>query len=129
MKRSHKKFRVEIESYGLYSKWDRESRELPKIREFTTTIDAVSDNEFGMVLRISKGKGASLTYCVKHPPFKNEAGETEPDFTGEYLVTSNDYRFYIGDCIWPPVDDKKGTWEIWVYYEDEVIAGKKFTVI
>ena len=128
MKRSHKKLKAEIESYGLYSKWDRESRELPKIIEFTTHIEGKADNEFGMVLRILKGKGASIKYCIKHPPFKDNEGNIEPDFTGEYLVTSNDYRFYIGDCIWEPVEDKKGIWEILVYYIDEIVASKKFDV-
>jgi hypothetical protein len=128
LKRSHKKFSVEIESYGLYSKWNKESRELPKIQEFTSTIQAAADNEFGMILRIRKGKGATIEYRIKHPPFKNDAGEPEPDFTGEYLVTSNDYHFYIGDSIREPVEDKKGVWQIIVYYHSEVVAQKKFTV-
>lgn len=129
MKRSHKKFSVEIESYGLYSKWNKESRGLPKIQEFTSTIHAVADNEFGMILRIRKGKGATIEYLIKHPPLTNAKGETEPGFTGEYLVTSNDYRFYIGDSIGEPVEDKKGTWQIIVYYYNEIIAQKKFTII
>lgn len=117
-----------LESYGRYSKWERGSRELPKILEFTNIIEAVEGNEFGLVLKIKGGKGIKLDYFIKHPPFKNKTGMIEPDFTGEYFVNSNYYEFYIGDCIWLPVEDKVGKWEIIVFHEGEKIAFQEFKV-
>lgn len=129
MKKSKKHPKIKIESYGLYSKWMRGSRELPKIREFAQTIKAEEGNEFGMILHITSGKGAKINYRIQHPPFRDVKGEIEPDFTGEYLVNSNNYRFYIGDCIWLPVEDKVGKWIVSVEFEGKVVAEKTFLVV
>ncbi len=100
---------VKIDSYdGRYTKWEHDSKKLPEIRAYTNTIEAIEGNEFGMILRIIYGKGLKLDFCIKHPPFQNAKGNQEPDFKGEHFVNSNDLRFYIGDCIWPPVEDKVG---------------------
>ena len=128
MKKSKKKPKVKIDSYGRYSKWERGSRELPKILEFTETIRALEGNEFGMVLHITGGKGARLHYCIKHPPFIGSNGKVAPDFIGEYLVSSNDYRFFIGDSIWLPVEDKVGKWVISVEFEGNTVAEKTFEI-
>ena len=124
-----KKPEIRFESYGRYSKWDRNRRDLPEILEFNNTIEAAEDNEFGMILRIRNGKGLKFDYCIKHPPFCDSKGVVEPDFTGEYYVNSNDFRFYIGDCIWLPFEDKVGLWEIFVYFEGKTIASKSFQII
>lgn len=129
MKKSRKHPKIKIESYGRYSKWNRGSRDLPKILEFTDTIKSEEGNEFGMILHITAGKGAKIQYCIQHPPFKDANGNVEPDFTGEYLVSTNDYKFYIGDCIWLPVEDKTGKWVISVEFEGKVVAEKVFNVI
>lgn len=129
MKKSKKHPKIKIESYGLYSKWMRGSRELPKIKEFAQMIKAEEGNEFGMILHITSGKGAKINYRIQHPPFRDVEGEIEPDFTGEYLVNSNNYRFYIGDCIWLPVEDKVGKWIVSVEFEGKVVAEKTFLVV
>jgi hypothetical protein len=79
-------------------------------------------------LKIEGGKGIKLDYIIKHPPFKNEVGVLEPDFTGEYYINSNYHVFYIGDCIWLPAEDKVGTWEIIVYHEGTIIASQIFQI-
>ena len=124
-----RKPKITIESFGRYTKWNRNSKELPHIEEFTDTISAVEGNEFGMILHISGGKGIILNYCIKHPPFKNDIGDIEPDFTGEFHINSNTFKFYIGDCIWEPVEDKTGIWQIFVEWEDIKVADVKFSVV
>ena len=124
-----KKPEIKIESYGRYSKWERGNKKLPSILEFTNTIKAFEGNEFGMILRIKRGKGLKLIYCIKHPSFLNENGIIAPDFIGEYFVNSNDFQFYIGDSIGLPVENKIGTWEVIVYHEDKTLASKSFKIV
>ena len=119
---------IKIESYGRYSQWDRGSKDIPHILEFTEEIKAEEGNEFGMVLYIKGGKGIRLDYCIKHPPFTDKDGNVEPDFVGEYYVNSNDHKFYIGDCIWLPITDKTGKWVITVELEGSLVAQKSFLV-
>lgn len=129
MKKSKKHPKSKVESFGRYSKWKRGTKELPQILEFTNTIKSVEGNEFGMVLHITGGKGAKLDYCIKHPPFTDAKGNIEPDFTGTYLVNTNDYKFFIGDCIWLPVEDKVGDWIVRVEFEGKLIAEHTFKVV
>jgi hypothetical protein len=129
MKKSKKHPKITIESFGLYTKWDRESKALPKILEFTNTIRSEEGIEFGMILHITHGKGSKLNYRIKHPPFTDSESNIEPDFTGTYLINTNDYKFYIGDCIWLPLADKVGDWIIQVEFEGNVIAEKTFKVV
>ncbi|NQU84429.1 MAG: DUF3859 domain-containing protein, partial [Mariniphaga sp.] len=103
---------IEIYSFGEYTQWDRESKNIPKILNITNEIKAVPGAEFGYVLRIKKGKGEKLIYKIEHPPFKDKNGKILPAFTGEHYIKSNDYQFFLGDCIWEPVDDKLGKWEL-----------------
>jgi len=128
VKKSNKKFELAVESYGLYSRWDRSSKDLPDIVKFTNHIPAEIDNEFGMILRIKKGKGIKLNFRITHPPFMDNDGNQSPDFTGEHLITSNDYLFFIGDCIWKPVEDKKGIWGIEIFQKDKLLVRKEFFV-
>lgn len=125
----NRKPEMKIDSYGRYTKWEHGSKKLPKILDFTNTIEANEGNEFGMILRIKGGKGLKLNYCIKHPPFPNAEGNPEPDFLGEYYVNSNNFKFYIGDCIWHPLEDKVGAWEILVFHEGNTIASKSFQII
>ncbi len=128
MKKSKKKFAVRIISYGIYSKWDNSSRDIPKILEFSTIIPAIEGNEFGITLKIKGGKGARIKYIIRHPPFKNKNGELEMDYSGDQIVNSNDFTFFVGDSIQPPVKDKTGTWTITIMYENKTIAIKDFNV-
>jgi len=113
-------------SYGEYSKWDRESRDIPQILEFTTEIQATIGTEFGYVLHIRNGKGETIEFQIDHPPFKDESGETAAPFTGEQFIRTNDFQFYLGDCIWEPLEDKLGKWELSTYYMGQLVANKVF---
>lgn len=115
-------------SYGEYSTWDRSSREIPKVLDFTNTIPAEAGREFGYVLQISHGKGETLEFRIGHPPFKDENGNVVPPFTGTQFIRTNDYLFYLGDCIWEPVEDKAGTWELTTLHQGKVVAHKVFTI-
>jgi len=129
VKKSKKKFEVIIESYGLYTQWRSRSRELPKIIEFTNVIKAYAGNEFGMILRIRKGKGVKLDYYVGRPVLKGSSNIVENDFTGKHIIRSNDYKFFVGDCIDHPVEDKIGKWIISIYSEGILLAEKTFSVV
>lgn len=117
-----------IYSYGEYSKWDRESKEIPKILDITTEIEATSGTEFGYVLQIKQGKGETIEFRIDHPPFKDESGKVTPPFTGEQFIRTNDYLFYLGDCIWDPPEDKFGVWELTTYHNGKVVANKVFQI-
>ena len=130
MKRSNKNLpHVEIVSYGKYTRWNSESRELPELEELTYEIKAELDVEFGMIVEIRHGKGRYLEYIIHHPPFKDKAGEIAPSFVGEYQIRSNPFRFFLGDTIWEPVFDKKGSWELIIKIEGKVLARKKLLLI
>ena len=117
-----------MHSFGEYSEWDRKGSDIPKILAFETDIEAKTGTEFGYVLQIKNGKGEKLDFRIDHPPFTNEDGNIRPPFTGEHYIRTNDYTFYIGDCIWEPVEDKLGKWEITTYYKNEVVAHKIFNL-
>ena len=102
----------EICSFGLYTAWDRESKELPKIRKHTLEIHAETGVEFGLILSVKKAKGEVLEYRIDHPPFTDEQGNIAPPFEGHYYISSNDFRFFLGDTVWEPVEDKKGIWKL-----------------
>jgi len=124
-----KKPEIKVESYGRYSKCECGSKKLPSVLEFTNTSKALKGNEFGMILRIKRGKGLKLIDYIKHPSFLNDDGTIAPDFIGEYFVNSNDFQFYIGDSIWLPVEDKIGIWEIIVYQEGKAVASRSFEIV
>lgn len=127
MKRKHPSF--QMYSFGKYSTWDRESKQIPKILDFTTEIRAEPEIEFGYVLHIKHGKGETITFKIEHPPFTDENGNITEPFTGEQFIRTNNFEFYIGDCIWEPVEDKRGIWEITTYYRGKIVAQKTFTLI
>lgn len=125
MKRSKKpKPEVEIVSYGKYSNWDRDSKELPELVDLTEEVKAEIDVEFGMIIEIFKAKGRYLDFVIDHPPFKDEHGNIAPPFEGTYQIKSNPFSFFLGDTIWEPVEDKKGPWTMTVFIDDEKVAGK-----
>ena len=115
-------------SYGIYTPWDRESKALPKVLEFTRTIPARIDIEFGYILNIKKAKGKLLSFCINHPPFNDKNGNLSEPFTGDEYVRSNDWHFFLGDTIWAPVHDKIGVWQITVKLDGQIIGDETFTV-
>lgn len=123
------KFDITLYTYGEYSTWDRESKALPKILNITDRIESEIGTEFGYVLHIKKAKGSKITFRIIHPPFKDENGEPADDFTGEVYVNSNDYEFFLGDCIWEPLEDKLGPWRLITELDGKVIADKTLHLV
>ncbi|MFI4911744.1 MAG: DUF3859 domain-containing protein [Sedimentisphaeraceae bacterium JB056] len=124
-----KKIEVKMKSYGLYTQWDRDSKELPKILEFTTKIPAKVGIEFGYIINIRGARGKVLDFCIDHPPFKNSQGDLAPAFTGIEHVDSNNFNFFLGDTIWLPVEDKVGKWELTCHIEGKQLAQKSFDIL
>ncbi len=130
MKRSNKPLpEVEIISFGEYSHWEQKGKELPELIRLTEKVPAKTGVEFGMVVEIAHGKGRFLRYRIDHPPFKDRKGQIMPPFEGEYQVRTNPYRFFLGDTVWEPLEDKKGTWTFSVYFGDTLVAQKSIKVI
>lgn len=121
--------KVEILSYGEYSRWDRESRELPELVEMTEEIKARLDLEFGMLLEIRGAKGRYLSFRIEHPPFRDKSGAIVPPFEGNYQVKSSPFRFFLGDSLWEPLEDKKGQWTLNVSFDEAIVATKSLTII
>jgi hypothetical protein len=124
-----RKIDIELYSYGEYSRWDRESREIPKLINITETVPAEIGTEFGYVLKIKRGKGEKLTFRIDHPPFTDEEGEIRPPFTGEQYIQSNDFEFFLGDCIWEPLEDKLGKWTMTTYLQGKIVAQKTLNLV
>lgn len=124
-----KKIEIKMQSWGIYTQWNRSSRELPRIRKFTQTIPAELDIEFGYILHIKGAKGELLEFVMKHPPFRDDAGNIRPDFEGSHFINSNDWKFFLGDTIWSPAEDKCGEWTLITYLQNKEIARKTFTVV
>jgi hypothetical protein len=123
---SKKKPEIRMVSFGRYTPFDRRSKELPKVMEFTTQIPAELGVEFGYILQIRKARGARLTIRIDHPPFPDESGQVSPPFTGQQYVRTSDYEFFLGDTVWAPVEDKVGDWTLTTWLEEEQIATKTF---
>lgn len=119
-----KVFEVEMYSYGQYAPWDRTSKAIPKLLAISNEILAEDGTEFGYVLRIKKAKGKRIDFRIDHPPFKDDHGKVVPPFTGQVFINSNSYEFFLGDCIWAPVDDKMGKWTMTTKIENEIVAIK-----
>ncbi len=125
MKRSKKPLpRVEIVSYGRYTKWDRDSKKLPELVELTKEVKAEIGVEFGMIVAIFQAKGRFLDFRIDHPPFTDQNGEVEPSFEGNYQIRQNPYVFFLGDTIWEPIEDKRGPWTMTVFIDDQEVASK-----
>ncbi|QJR79748.1 DUF3859 domain-containing protein [Alteromonas pelagimontana] len=122
------KILIEIESYGIYTQWDSQDKALPKVRQFTTTVPAKVDIEFGLIISIKKAKNKKIRYCIYHPDIPDKNGEPMPPFDGEEYIRSNDWNFYLGDTLWEPLHDKVGDWRMTLELEGEVIAEKTFSV-
>lgn len=124
-----KKIKHTMKSFGIYESFDNDSKDLPRFLERTTKIPVRENIEFGYVLHITGGKGKKLTFQIDHPPFKDDAGQTRPPFTGEIYINSNDYKFYLGDRVWLPLEDKLGPWRLRTFFQNNTIADKTLTVI
>ena len=117
---------IRMKSYGIYTQWDSGAKELPRIQEFTTKVEAIVDVEFGFVVNIKGAKNSELEFCIDHPGIRDAEGKTRRPFDGTVFVKTNDWDFYLGDTIWLPLEDKIGTWHMWLKLQDKVIAEKSF---
>ena len=126
---SKKKPEVTIHSYGLYEGWNRESRELPTLVAITDEIKAELDIEFGYILRIRNARNCRIRFRIEHPPFKDSSGKTAPPFEGGLYVKTNDYRFFLGDTIWKPVEDKRGEWRLITWLDEKKVADKTLLLV
>ena len=117
---------VRMRTYGIYTKWDSESKELPRISEVTTRVPAKIDIEFGFVVHVKGGKNQELYYCIDHPGILDSEGRRRELFDGTVYVKTNEWDFYLGDTIWEPIDDKLGHWNMWLELDGTVVAEKTF---
>jgi len=115
---------VEMHSYGVYEGWDRSSRELPVLVRITDGIEAQIGVEFGYILRIRHARNSKITFRIEHPPFADSSGRPAAPFTGELYVKSNDFRFFLGDTVWEPLEDKRGDWRLMTWLDDQLVADK-----
>lgn len=117
---------VRMRTYGIYTKWDSESKDLPRISEVTTRVPAEIDIEFGFVVHVKGGKNQELYYCIDHPGILDSNGQRRAPFDGSVYIKTNDWDFYLGDTIWEPIDDKLGHWNMWLELDGTVVAEKMF---
>jgi len=120
---------VSMHSHGLYDGWNRESKELPKLLKITTEIDAALDVEFGYILRIRNARNSRITFLIEHPPFTDTDGEVALPFEGELYVKTNDFRFFLGDTIWAPVENKRGSWRLVTWIDEKKVADKTLQLL
>lgn len=124
-----KKPEVTFHSHGLYDGWDRGSKDLPNLVKITTEIEAALDVEFGYILRIRNARNSKITFRIEHPPFKSADGEIAPPFVGELYVKNNDFRFFLGDTVWSPVEDKRGAWRLITWLDGEKVADEVLNLV
>ena len=120
---------ITLESYGIYTNWDKADKALPQITQFTTKVTACIDVEFGLIVNIKKAKGEKLHYCIYHPGIIDTNGEVMLPFEGTVYVKDNDWSFYLGDTVWEPIEDKIGDWRMTLSLAGKVIADKTFNLI
>lgn len=126
---ARKKPDVSMHSHGLYDGWERQSKALPNLVKITTEITAELGMEFGYILRIRNARNSKITFCIDHPPFNGSDGELAPPFEGELYVKTNDYRFFLGDSIWAPLEDKRGPWRLTTWLDGVKVADRTLTMV
>lgn len=124
-----RKVEIELYSYGEYAEWDRQSKSIPRLVAITETVGAEIGTEFGYVLKIRHGKGKKLDFRIDHPSFPDKEGKVAPPFTGEQYIRSNDYEFFLGDCIWEPLEDKLGNWTMTTWLDGKIVAQKTLRLV
>lgn len=118
-----------IMTYGIYDKWDKQDKTLPKLQQYTLEVPAIIDIEFGFILQIEKAKGKKLSFCIEHPGIEDEQGKVRAPFTGDAYIKQNSWKFYLGDTIWAPLSDKLGEWRMSISVDGQEVASKTFTVM
>lgn len=118
-----------MHSHGVYDGWNRAGKELPGLLRITTEVEAALEVEFGYILRIRNARNCKITFRIEHPPFRNSEGELAPPFDGELYVKTNDFRFFLGDTVWAPVEDKRGAWRLITWLDGEKVADRTLTLV
>ena len=119
----------ELDSWGIFTKWNRNEKALPEIKQFTHQIPAELGIEFGYILKIKKAKGKRIDFVIEHPPFLDDDGNPVPPFTGNIYIRNNEWEFFLGDTVWEPVEDKIGPWRLVTWLEDQKIADETFFLV
>lgn len=119
---------IRIRTFGIYTKWQTDSKRLPQIVEVTTRVPAVIDIEFGFVVNVKGAKNQKLAYCINHPGILDADCNKRAPFAGVVYVKTSDWDFYLGDTIWLPLDDKMGPWRMSVQLDEDNVAEKTFDV-
>ena len=117
-----------MRTFGIYTQWESDSKQLPKIQEITTRVPAIVDIEFGFVVNIIGAKNRELDFCIDHPGIHDATGKVRAPFTGTVYIKTNDWDFYLGDTIWLPIKDKLGDWRMTLEMDGNLIADKTFKV-
>ena len=123
-----RKTAIRMRTYGIYSRWESGSKELPRFLKLTTRVLAKIDVEFGFVVNIKGAKNQELDFCIDHPGILASDGSVRPAFDGTVYVKTNDWDFYLGDTIWDPIEDKIGPWRMSLHLDGELVADKTFDV-
>tara|TARA_R110002073_G_scaffold11898_1_gene53568 strand:+ start:8372 stop:8809 length:438 start_codon:yes stop_codon:yes gene_type:complete len=117
---------IRMRTFGIYTQWDADSKELPRFCKSTTSVRAEVGVEFGFVVNIKNAKNQSLRYCIDHPGILDPEGKKRPPFDGIVYVKQNDWNFYLGDTIWEPIEDKLGLWQLTIEMDEKIVAEKTF---
>jgi hypothetical protein len=120
---------IELISYGKYTGWISKNKDLPSLEKLMDRIKAEKDMEFGITVEIRKAKGRYINYCIEHPPFRDENNQIIPPFSGEYQIRTNPARFFLGDCLVPPIEDKRGIWAFKILLDDRILIEKKIEIV
>lgn len=117
---------VRVRTYGIYSKWDSQSKSLPDFLESSVRIPAKVDVEFGLVVNIQGAKNMRMRYCIDHPGIRADDGTVRAPFEDIVHVKTNDWDFYLGDTIWEPIVDKIGFWRMFLELDGKIVADQTF---
>lgn len=123
---ARKKPQIKIDSWGIYTPLDPDSKELPRLLKMTHEIPCELGIEFGYIVNIKKARNRKLQYCIEHPKIPDEQGRPLPPFDGEVYIRQNDWDFFIGDTVWEPLENKVGPWRITLAIDGELIADRTF---
>lgn len=117
---------VIVRTFGVYSKWNSNAKELPSFIQSTTRIPAQIDVEFGLVINVKGGKNLPINFCIDHPGISDEHGIKRPAFEDTVYIKTNDWDFYLGDTIWQPIEDKLGKWRMTLELQGAIVAEQSF---
>ena len=124
-----RKVEIKILNFGIYDKFDHDNEDLPSLVEFAEKIPARLDIEFGMIVDIKKARGEVISWRIDHPDFNDSMGNPALPFEGEFHVNSPEYKFFLGDTVWEPIEDKTGPWDLSVMWEGKVLAKKRLWLV